>query len=119
MVAVLDHNMGIAGWISGHPVVAASITINFHRSIPLGEIYTVETWVDRVEGKKVYSEGRIYLDDFEKPYSSGTVLFIIQPMEKFIGLAEASRHVPGNFDTVRDEMNATQESHSPLEAEQT
>ncbi|MFP6616277.1 MAG: PaaI family thioesterase, partial [Candidatus Hydrogenedentota bacterium] len=92
MVAVLDHNMGIAGWISGHPVVAASITINFHRSIPLGEIYTVETWVDRVEGKKVYSEGRIYLDDFEKPYSSGTVLFIIQPMEKFIGLAEASRH---------------------------
>lgn len=118
MAAVLDHTMGIAAWISGHPVVAASITIDFHRSIPLGNIYTVETWVARTEGKKVYSEGRIYLDDFEKPYSTGTGLFIIQPMDKFIGLAEASRHVPGNFDTVMREMKDAQSSGPRCEAEE-
>jgi len=118
MAAVLDHNMGIAGWISGHSVVAATITINFHRSIPLGNIYTVETWVDHVEGKKVYSEGRIYLDDFENPYSSGTGWFIKQPMEKFIDLANGSRHVPGNFDTVRSEMKDAQESATHHEADQ-
>lgn len=107
MAAVLDHAMGIAAWIAGYPVVAATITINFHHSIPLGRIYTVESWVERVEGKKIFSEGLIYYDDVQRPYSSGSGLFIVQPLEKFIGLADSSKHVPGNFDTVMGEMKRT------------
>lgn len=104
MAAVLDHTMGIAAWIAGHPVLAASINIDFHRSIPLGRLYTSETWVERIEGKKVYTEGRIYLDDVDKPYSSGTGLFILRSMDEFIGLADLKDHEPRNFDTVRSEM---------------
>ena len=104
MAAVLDHCMGITCWVSGHPVVAATITINFHRSIPLGNIYTVETWVEKVEGKKCYTHGEIYLDDPARPYSTGSGLFIIQDLERFKGLVADDRHVDGNFDTVEKEM---------------
>jgi acyl-coenzyme A thioesterase PaaI-like protein len=104
MAAVLDHTMGICCWVSGHPVVAASISINFHRSIPLGGIYTVETWVEKVEGKKIFTLGEIYLDDQERPYSTGSGLFISQPMEKFKGMVEESRINEDNFDTVEREM---------------
>jgi acyl-coenzyme A thioesterase PaaI-like protein len=107
MAAVLDHAMGIAAWVSGHAVVAASINIDFHASIPLGEIYMVETWVNRVEGKKVYTEGRIYLDEFEKPYSSGTGLFIIQPLKKFTSLVDSSRHLPENLEGLKDRLTGS------------
>lgn len=86
MAAVLDHTMGIAAWVSGIPVVAASITINFHRKLPLGAVVLSETWVEQVDGKKVYTAGRLYLDDAEKPFSSGTGVFIRQALEKFQGL---------------------------------
>ena len=104
MAAVLDHTMGICCWVAGHPVVAANISINFHRSIPLGKIYTVETWVEKVEDKKVYTHGEIYLDDQEKPYSTGSGLFIIQTMERFKGMVDSTRLNEDNFETVEKEM---------------
>ncbi|MFP6583404.1 MAG: PaaI family thioesterase [Candidatus Hydrogenedentota bacterium] len=106
MAAVLDHTMGICCWVSGNPVVAASITINFHHSIPLGNIYTVETWVEKVEGKKVYTHGEIYLDDQENPYATGSGLFIVQSMERFKGMVDSTRNSEDNFDTVEKEMNS-------------
>ena len=97
MAAVLDHTMGLAAWVTGHPVLAASITINFKHSLPLGNICTVETWVEEVEGKKVLTAGKIYLDDPENPYSTGEGLFISQELERFKGLVEKQEH---------DEINA-------------
>jgi len=82
--AVLDHTMGIAAWVAGHPVLAASITIDFRQKLPLGKILNVETWVSEREGKKVFTAGRIYNEDFEKPYSTGEGIFILQRLESFI-----------------------------------
>lgn len=86
MAAVLDHTMGIAAWVSGNPVVAASITINFHRKLPLGHVVLSETWVEKIDGKKVHTVGRLYLEDSEKPFGSGTGVFIKQELEAFQGL---------------------------------
>ncbi len=86
IAAVLDHAMGFACWAAGYPVVAANISINFHISVPLRTVCTVECWVDSVDGKKVVAQGRIF--DPEAPdtvFASGDGLFIQQPMERFTG----------------------------------
>jgi acyl-coenzyme A thioesterase PaaI-like protein len=89
MAAVLDHTMGISAWVNGHPVLAANISINFHKSLPLGKITTVETCVKAVEGKKVTTAGRIYIDSYDEPYSSGEGLFIVRSLEKIAGLVDS------------------------------
>lgn len=86
MAAVLDHAMGIASWVAGHPVVAATITVNFHRKLPLGIVAVAESWVEAVQGKKVTAAGKLYFEDPERPYSTSTGLFIKQPMESFSDL---------------------------------
>lgn len=90
MAAVLDHTMGVACWVAEYPVVAASITVDFLRGLPLKGLYSVEAWVERVEGKKVYAAGRIFLDDFEAPYATGTGLFIQKTWEEFMSLSDES-----------------------------
>jgi acyl-coenzyme A thioesterase PaaI-like protein len=86
MAAVLDHTMGVGAWVSGIPVLAASITINFHRKLPIGTIATSETWVSDVEDRKVFTVGFLYGEDPEKPFATGEGLFIQQELDKFAGL---------------------------------
>ena len=86
--AVLDHMMGTTCWAEGYPVVSATITIDFIRGLPLIELYTVETWVEKIEGNKIYAQGRIYLDDDEKPFVTGHGLFIKIPAEKLERMVE-------------------------------
>lgn len=86
IAAVLDHTMGFGCWVAGYPVVAANISIDFHISVPLRTVCTVECWVDSVDGKKVVTRGRIV--DTETPdtvYATGDGLFIQQPMDRFKG----------------------------------
>ena len=89
IAAVLDHTMGFACWVAGYPVVAANISINFHISVPLRTVCTVECWVDGVDGKKVVTQGRIF--DPQAPdtvFATGDGLFIQQPMDRFKGFPD-------------------------------
>ncbi len=86
VAAVLDHCMGVSSWVAGHPVVAATITVNFHHKLPLRVVATVEAWVEAVEGRKVSTAGRIYIPDRGESFSSSTGLFIEQSLDKFKGL---------------------------------
>jgi acyl-coenzyme A thioesterase PaaI-like protein len=104
MAAVLDHTMGIGAWVAGYPVLAASITINFHAKLPLGIIAVSECWVDRVEGKKVYTAGRLYADDPDKPFATGQGLFILHEIEAFKGLLTADATVAENLKRARANM---------------
>lgn len=96
MAAVLDEGMGFAAWHGGHPVVAATITINFRQRLPLGRIHGVTCRVDRVEGVKVYTAGHIFDLETGAPYADGTGLFIQQPLTSFRGTA-APRAVDGDL----------------------
>jgi len=89
MAAILDEAMGFAAWVAGHPVVAATITINFLRSLPLNRIVHVEAWVDAVEDVKVSTFGRILDPENGHRYADGQGLFIERPLEYFGDLAAA------------------------------
>lgn len=87
MAAVLDEAMGAAAWMAGHTVVAAKLTINFRRMLPLENEALLETWVDQVDGKKVTTRGRLFGQDGE-PYAEGEGLFIVLEAEQFGSLIE-------------------------------
>lgn len=83
MAAVLDEAMGFASWVAGHPVVAATITVNFRHKLPLETVFRVEAWVEQVENKKVITKGRIFDPETERVFSDAEGIFIKQPIEKF------------------------------------
>ncbi len=104
MAAVLDHTMGMGAWVAGHPVLAATITINFHRKLPLGTIAMAETWVERVDGRKVYTAGRLYGENRDEPFASGEGMFVSQDIEKFKGILRNDPVLDENMQNVRAKM---------------
>lgn len=82
MAAVLDEAMGAAAWMAGHTVVAARLTVNFRRMLPLGTEALLESSVDGVDGKKVKMRGRLFGPDGQ-PYAEGDGLFIVLVAERF------------------------------------
>lgn len=87
MAAVLDEAMGAGALLAGHAVVAANLNINFRRMLPLENEVLLETWVERVDGKKVMTRGRLFDRDGE-PYADGEGLFILIGVERFGTLLE-------------------------------
>ncbi len=61
--AVLDEAMGAAVWCAGHPVVAARLEVDFKRAVPLGVRCAVDAWVTRADGRKVWAESTLTLED--------------------------------------------------------
>ena len=82
MAAVLDEAMGIAAWIRGYTVVAAKITVQYRKMLPLGSVITVEAKVTSVNGKKVTTKGKIY-NETGTLFTESEGLFINIPQEKF------------------------------------
>ena len=54
MAAVLDEAMGGASWMNGYRTVAAKISVSFIEMLKLESETTVESRVERVDGRKVY-----------------------------------------------------------------
>ncbi len=53
IAAALDETMGFAAWIAGHAVVAASISIDFARMVPLCAVVRVVADVASADGRKI------------------------------------------------------------------
>ncbi len=82
IAAVLDEAMGAAAWVDGHVVVAAHLGIDFRRMIPLGTDTALEAWVERVEGRKVWTRG-LLRDAAGEPFAHGDALFLELDPERF------------------------------------
>ena len=87
IAAVLDEAMGAAAWVAGHIAVAARLDTSFQRMLPLGTDATVEAWVDREQGRKIWTSGRL-LDGAGEAFAVATGLFIELPPERFGPLVE-------------------------------
>ncbi len=87
MAAVLDEALGSACWISGHSVVAAELTTNFKKMLPLGRVYRAEAWIEKVDGRKIYPRGQI-LDADGVVYAEGRGVFITLERDRFQQLAD-------------------------------
>jgi acyl-coenzyme A thioesterase PaaI-like protein len=93
MAAVLDEAMGAAAWMSGHKVVAVQLDTSFRRMLPLGTDAWLEAWVERVEGKKVWTASRLFdgRDDPHDPrtlFAEARALFVALDPERFGTLLE-------------------------------
>lgn len=92
--AVLDEVMGTGCWLHGHPVLAAQITINFRASVPLYEVHTAEAWVERTEGRKVFTKSRLTTSSGEL-LTEGEGLFVEIGKERFLAMKDAGLAQPG------------------------
>jgi len=63
MAAVLDEAMGAAAWMAGHIAVAAHLATDFRAMLPLGTDALFEGWVERREGRKVWTAGILRGED--------------------------------------------------------
>lgn len=71
---LLDHAMGVANAWAGTSGMTATLELRYHRPTPLFEQLTVVAAQLRVDGRKVFTEGRIMLGD--EVCVSATGLFI-------------------------------------------
>jgi acyl-coenzyme A thioesterase PaaI-like protein len=87
IAAVLDEAMGAAAWLEGHRSVAAHLATNFRRMLPLGTDAILEAWVQRVEGRKVWTLSRLS-DDDDRPFADAEALFVVLDAERLRPLLE-------------------------------
>ena len=59
VASALDEAMGAAAWQAGHRVVAARITVDFRKMVPIGMEATIEARVEAVAGRKVHARARL------------------------------------------------------------
>jgi acyl-coenzyme A thioesterase PaaI-like protein len=75
IAAVLDEAMGAVCWMNGHPVVGARITIDYRHLTPLGFTGEVESWIERIDRRKIYIKS-LLRDEHGKVHAEGEALFI-------------------------------------------
>jgi acyl-coenzyme A thioesterase PaaI-like protein len=63
LVAILDEAMGAASWYNGHRVLAVNLNSDLKHPVPLDVEIVVFGWVERIEGRKVFTAGTITLPD--------------------------------------------------------
>lgn len=61
--SLIDEAMGGAVWRAGFQGVAANLNVNFRLPVPLGVEVVVRGWVERVEGRKIFTAGSVTLPD--------------------------------------------------------
>lgn len=83
MAAVLDEAMGLGAWAADQSVVAAKVSIEYLRMLPLNTYTIVEVILDKIEGRKVWMRADIK-DVNGKIYSTGEGLYINVPSEKLL-----------------------------------
>jgi acyl-coenzyme A thioesterase PaaI-like protein len=94
IAAVLDEAMGAVCWMNGHPVVGARIAIDYRHLTPLGFAGHVESWIERIERRKIFIKSRLS-DESGKVHAEGEALFIelLPEMKARLDEARAQRGV--------------------------
>jgi acyl-coenzyme A thioesterase PaaI-like protein len=57
--AALDEMCGGVAWVFGHQVVAVQLQTEFLQFVPLGKELLMKAVISKIEGRKVFTEGRI------------------------------------------------------------
>jgi acyl-coenzyme A thioesterase PaaI-like protein len=87
VAAVFDELLGSAQSISGDQGMTAHLGIDYRRPTPLGVELLMEGWLDRREGRKIFTRGTIHADGVLTAEADG--LFIAFDREKFQALLAA------------------------------
>ncbi|KAM4690481.1 uncharacterized protein WCC33_017875 [Rhinophrynus dorsalis] len=76
IATIIDDTSGIAAVLEIGKVMTAQITINYRNPIPLGSTVIVDSHVDKVEGKKVYTSCEVRSHDDSVLHTEAKALFI-------------------------------------------
>lgn len=76
VASVMDEALGAAAWAAGHAIVVAHLEVDFRTMVPLGTDATFETWVESVEGRKVFTRGTLRGAD-DEVFAEGRALCIV------------------------------------------
>lgn len=90
IAAVFDELLGLAQALTGTPGMTAKLEINYRRPTPLHRTIRYEGWIDRVEGRKIFTKGAAYLDDTNELLDEGTGLFIAMSIDNLRQVSEAA-----------------------------
>lgn len=63
MAALLDEAAGMCCWVTGTPVVAATLTTHFRRMLPLGKVVEVEAWIQKRNERRLHVRARLFRGD--------------------------------------------------------
>ena len=74
VAAALDELLGMAQTLSGKSGMTGTLTVRYRRPTPLYKQLTFTAWVDRIEGRKIFTSGTIH--DGETLCAEAEVVFI-------------------------------------------
>jgi len=69
LATVLDEAMGMSAWSAKNMCVAVNLNFSYKSPVPLGTTMHINSRVDRVEGRKVFTIGTITLPDADGEYT--------------------------------------------------
>ncbi|MBN2747817.1 hypothetical protein GM418_20020 [Maribellus comscasis] len=84
IASVLDETMGAVSFLNKMPAVTASLTVNYHRPLPVEKTVYIITQVEKTEGRKIYIIGKM-VDKNQRLFADSKGIFVKVPNER-IGL---------------------------------
>lgn len=81
VAAAWDEVLGMAQSLSGQAGFTGTLTIKYRSPTPLYEPLVFKAWVDRVEGRKIFTSGRCYAG--ERLTSEAEAIFVTVDRTKF------------------------------------
>jgi len=89
VAAAFDEVLGFAQSLTGNPGMTGTLTVRYRRPTPLHTDLRFEAEVDRVEGRKIFTHGRLFAGDTLTAEAEG--LFISVDLNKMRQLMAAQR----------------------------
>jgi acyl-coenzyme A thioesterase PaaI-like protein len=96
VAAVFDELLGATQSLSGDQGMTAHLGVDYRRPTPLGVPLTLEGWLDRRDGRKIYARAAMYADGQLTAEADG--LFIAFDREKFAALLAARNDAEAGAD---------------------
>ena len=88
IAAVFDELLGMAQALSGSPGMTAKLTINYRRPTPLHLPIRYVGWIDRIEGRKIFTVAKAFRTDTGELLDEAEGLFISMSLQNIMGPAE-------------------------------
>ncbi len=63
VAAMFDEALGLAQSMTGNPGMTGTLTVRYRRPTPLNTELRIEAMVKRIEGRKIFTEARLYAGD--------------------------------------------------------
>ncbi len=86
LAAAFDEVLGMAQSLTGNPGMTGTLTIRYRKPTPLLKELVFDARVERVEGRKILTHGRVACDGVVTAEADG--IFIAVGQERFMAMAE-------------------------------